>query len=111
VRPFVPLLEGLLSADRDTDMVRALALGYVRTGNPGKALPLLAELDAKNDYYARHHQVLILALPKAGGPLGLTRLWRAALVRAIDDWYERDHEVWNWADRVVITELRAQGKR
>jgi tetratricopeptide (TPR) repeat protein len=110
VGPFVPPLEGLMSAAAETDMLRALALGYVRTGNPGKAGSLLGEMDAKNDYYARHHQVLILALPRAGGPLGLTRLRRAGLVRAIDDWYERDHEVWNWADRLVITELRAQGK-
>jgi hypothetical protein len=110
VRPFVPLLEGLLSADSDTDMLRPLTLGYVRTGAREKAIPPLAALNAGNDYYSRHWQVLVLALPKAGGPIGLTGLWRTSLMRAIDAWYEREQEAIDWTERVIVPELQRQGR-
>jgi hypothetical protein len=92
-------------------MQRALALAHVRTGAREKAVRALGELQATNDYNCRQWQILVLALPRSGGPLGLTGVWRATLDRVLDDWYERDHERWEWADRVVITELRKQGGR
>jgi hypothetical protein len=106
VRPFIAPLEALLAADvGDTDMVRPLALSYVRTGGPEKAVPRLAGLPAYPDAYARHWQVLVLALPKAGGLVGL---WRAALAAVVDAWYARERERLDWTERVIVPELRKQ---
>jgi tetratricopeptide (TPR) repeat protein len=111
VRPFVPLLEGLVSAERgDTGLLRPLALAYVRTGTPEKAVPRLAALNPANDSYSPHWQVWLLVMPKAGGPLGLTGLRRAELAETIDFWYEREKGKLDWTEHVIVPELQKQGR-
>jgi tetratricopeptide (TPR) repeat protein len=110
VRPFLPLMEGLVAAEAGTgDMLRPLALAYVRTGVPEKAVPRLAALNAGNDFYSRHWQVWLLAMPKTGGPLGLTGVRRRLLAETIDAWFEREKDNLDWTERVIVPELRKQG--
>jgi tetratricopeptide (TPR) repeat protein len=111
VRPFVPLLEGFVAAGvGDTDLLRPLALAYVRIGAPEKAIPRLAALNAGNDFYSRHWQVWLLTMPKAGGPLGLTGVRRRLLAETIDAWFEREKDKLDWTERVIEPELRKQGQ-
>lgn len=107
VQPFVPLLEPLVTAGvADADLLRPLALAYVRTGTAEKAVPPLVKLNAGHDSYSRDWQVLVLALPRTSGPIGL---WRAALMQIIDNWYAREAAGLDWTERVIVPELRKQG--
>jgi eukaryotic-like serine/threonine-protein kinase len=109
VRPFIPLMEGL-AAFTTGDLIRPLALAYVRTGAFEKVSRLWTGINEGTDDNNRVWAVRLLAMPKAGGPLGLTGVRRTLMAQAVDHWYAREKDALDWAERVIVTELRNQGQ-
>ncbi|HEX3151449.1 MAG TPA: WD40 repeat domain-containing serine/threonine-protein kinase [Gemmataceae bacterium] len=110
VRPFIPLLQGITSVESHVDLLRSLALAYVRIGDHAKAMEVQDKIVWSNDHYSRHWQMLVMELPKSGGPLGSVGFRRTVLVKIIDDWYARESAALDWTERVIVPELRNQAR-